>query len=252
MTVSSTVAIITGASRGLGRAIALGLLGGDTQVIAISRTHDAQLARHALDQGYALQQIQCDLANPTAVQRLADPFMPSLPGGAKRYVLVNNAGTVNPIGKTDALHSPAAITAAFALNVTSVMALTAAFLQRTADFGAERRILNISSGAGRNAMPGWGVYCATKAALDRYSEVLAAEQHPQTRIVSLAPGVIDTNMQQTIRDSDRTDFPNVEKFRSLHAQGQLSSAADTAARILTYLNREDFGATVLDDIRHYA
>src|SRR5690606_4781600 len=118
--------------------------------------------------------------------------------------------------------------------------------------GGERRILNISSGAGRNAMPGWGVYCATKAALDRYTEVLAAEHHPDTRVVSLAPGVIDTAMQQTIRDSNSTDFPNVEKFRSLNAQGQLSSPADSAARILTYLNRDDFGTTVLDDIRRYA
>jgi benzil reductase ((S)-benzoin forming) len=248
----STVAIITGASKGLGRAITLGLLGGDAHVVAISRTHDAQLARHAVENGYTLQQIQCDLANPTAVQRLSEPFMPSLPADAKRYVLINNAGAVNPIGKTDALHSAAAITAAFALNVTSVMALTAAFLRRTADMGVERRILNISSGAGRSAVPGWGVYCATKAALDRYSEVVAAEQHAHTRIASLAPGVIDTDMQQTIRDSESTNFPNVEKFRSLYAQGQLSSPVDTAARILTYLNRDDFGATVLDDIRQYA
>src|SRR5690606_23678481 len=147
-------------------------------------------------------------ANPAAVQRLTDPFMPSLPSGAKRYVLINNAGTVEPIGRSDSLHSPAAVIAAFALNVTAAVSLTAAFLQHTSSLGGERRILNISSGAGRNAMPGWGVYCATKAALDRYTEVLAAEHPPDTRVVSLAPGVIDTAMQQTIRDSNSTDFPN--------------------------------------------
>ncbi len=248
----STVAIVTGASKGLGRAMALGLMDDRTHLIAISRTHDARLADHARDRGYALQQIQCDLANPAAVERLAEQIMPSLPNHAERYLLINNAGSVEPVSQADALRSAARITAAFSLNVISAIALSAAFLQHTAGLGGERRIMNVSSGAGRHATPGWGVYCATKAALDRYSEVVAAEGHRDTRIVSLAPGVIDTGMQQSIRAYDGAAFPNVERFRAMHDQGRLSSPVDTAAHVLAYLNRDDFGTKVLADIRHYA
>src|SRR3546814_7229399 len=147
--------------------------------------------------------------------------------------------------------SAAAITAAFNLNVTSVILLTAAFLRAVKPLQADCRILNISSGAGRNPMPGWGVYCATKAALDHYTQVLHAENHG-VRIAALAPGVIDTGMQEKIRCSHANDFPSVERFAQMHEQGQLSSPADVAARILRYIDHDSFGATVLDDIRNYA
>lgn len=99
-------------------------------------------------------------------------------------------------------------------------------------------------------MPGWGVYCATKAAVDMYTQVLTQE-HKNVRAASLAPGVIDTEMQQDIRTSDVQNFPNVERFSDLHKNGLLASPADTARHIIQYIDREDFGTTVLDDIRNY-
>src|SRR5690554_4121609 len=248
---STTVAIVTGASRGLGQAIALGLLQSDTRLITVARNHDEALDKHARQSGCALQQVQTDLANPAAVERVARQIVASLPAGAKRYLLINNAGTVDPINQASELHDAAAITAAFNLNVTSVILLTAAFLQAVKPMQADCRILNISSGAGRNPMPGWGVYCATKAALDHYTSVLRSENHG-VRIASLAPGVIDTGMQEQIRGSAAADFPNVQRFADMHAQGQLTAPADVAARILRYLDHNDFGTTVLDDIRNHA
>ncbi|GAB2905700.1 SDR family oxidoreductase [Paralcaligenes sp. KSB-10] len=248
----STVAIISGASKGLGQALALGLMKPDTQIITLARNHHAALAQRASETGCSLQQIQVDLASPSAAEHCAEQVMNGLAAGAQRYLLINNAGTVEPILPASSLNSAAGITAAFNLNVTSVMLLTAAFLRATAASKAERRILNISSGAGRNATPGWGVYCATKAALDRYSQVLAVEEADSARIVSLAPGVIDTGMQERIRASDPKDFPNLSRFVDMHEQGQLASPAAVAAKILQYIDRDDFGATVLDDIRNYA
>lgn len=248
--VASTVAIVTGASRGLGQALALGLLSPDTHLITIARTHDAKLAHHAQETGAQLQQIQCDLANPAAAERTAMQIIASLPTGAKRYLLINNAGTVDPVGQADQLHQAATITAAFSLNVTSVMLLTAAFIQTVKAAQADSRVLNISSGAGRSPTPGWGVYCASKAALDHYTRVLADENHG-IRVVALAPGVVDTGMQASIRASSPADFPNVARFQQLQEDGRLSSPADTASRILRYLARDDFGDTVLDDIRNY-
>src|SRR5690606_35765935 len=171
-------------------------------------------------------------------------------GGAQRYLLIKNAGTVDPINQASELSNAAAITAAFNLNVTSIMLLTAAFLRAVKPLGVDCRILNISSGAGRKPMPGWGVYCATKAALDLYTQVLHEENHG-VRIAALAPGVIDTGMQLHIRGSAAQDFPNVDRFVEMHESGQLASPTDVAARILRYMAHDDFGTTVLDDIRNY-
>lgn len=248
---TSTVAIVTGASRGLGQALALGLMQSDTRLTTVARSHDPRLAEHAAASGCALQQVQSDLASPSAAERVAKQVVAGLPAGAKRYVLINNAGTVHPINQAADLDSAAAITAAFSLNVTSVMLITAAFLQAVKPLQADCRIINISSGAGRSPTAGWGVYCATKAALDHYTSVLHAENHG-VRIVSLAPGVIDTGMQETIRGSATADFPNVERFAQMHEQGQLAAPSDVADRILRYLSSDDFGTTVLDDIRNHA
>lgn len=251
MSSPTTVAIVTGASRGLGQALALGLLNHDTHVITISRTHDAGLARHAQDSGYTLEQIQADLANPAAAERVAQDVVANLPTTAQRYILINNAGRVEPIGMADDLNLAAEVTAAFSLNVTSAILLTATFLKAVKPLQADVRIMNISSGAGRNPMPGWGVYCATKAALDHYSVVVNAEQHG-VRITSIAPGVIDTSMQQTIRGQAPTAFPAVDRFQEMHRSGQLAAAPEIAARLLRFLHSPDYGNTVIDDIRHHA
>jgi sepiapterin reductase len=249
-TTVSTVAIVTGASRGLGQALALGLLAPGVQLITVSRGYDAGLADLANSQGLNVQQLQTDLANPAATERIAQQIISELPTNAQRYILVNNAGMVEPIAQADHLDAASSITAAFSLNVSSVMLLTSAFLKAVKPLSADARILNISSGAGRNPMPGWGVYCATKAALDMYSSVVASENHG-VRIASVAPGVIDTAMQGVIRQSDQSDFPNVSRFRSLQSNGQLGSASDVAARLLRHLLSDAYGTKTIDDIRDY-
>lgn len=247
---SSTVAIVTGASRGLGHALAQRLLKPGTHLISIARSENAELAKQASACGATLQQIQADLANPVAAQACAEQLAAGLPRDAQRYLLINNAGMVDPISQAHDLTDAQAIANAFNLNVTSVITLTAAFLRAT-PATADRRVLNISSGAGRNPTPGWGVYCATKAALDHYTQVVNAEDHG-LRIVSLAPGIIDTGMQQKIRSSGADQFPNVERFTQLHEQGQLPSPDAVAEKILHYIAQDSFGATVLDDIRNHA
>src|SRR5690606_10247034 len=160
-----------------------------------------------------------------------------------------NAGTIDPVALSEALSDSRAIQKAFNLNVAAAMVLSAAFLRTTAA-DADRRILNISSGAGRKPTAGWPVYCATKAALDHYTRVLAVE-NPDLRAVSLAPGVVDTTMQQHIRSSDRRQFPDLDRFLQLYEQGQLASPQSVASSILNLVASEQFGHEVLDDIRNY-
>ncbi|CAB3878927.1 SDR family oxidoreductase [Achromobacter ruhlandii] len=249
---SDTIAILTGASRGIGAAMARGLAKPGTRLITLARREDPELAAYARSQDAQLEQLSVDLSDLAAAEAAARRICDTLPRDARRYLLINNAGTVHPVSGTDALIDGPAIAAAFNLNVTAVMLLTARFLAAVEDLKADRRVLNISSGAGRNPNAGWGVYCATKAALDMYSRVVKQEQGENgARVVSLAPGIVDTDMQAAIRSSDPKSFPALAKFQDFHATGKLSSPANVASRILAYLDRDDFGATEIDDIRNY-
>lgn len=249
---TDTIAILTGASRGIGAALARGLARPGTRLITLARRADPDLATHAQAQGAELEQIQVDLSDLQAAAAAATRIASALPHDARRYLLINNAGTVQPVASAASLTEGAAIAGAFNLNVTAVMLLSAHFVSAVQGLQAQRRILNISSGAGRNPNAGWGVYCATKAALDMYTRVLNQEQGANgVRAVALAPGVVDTDMQQAIRASDPSSFPALSRFQELHATGQLASPSAVADRILAYLDRDDFGATEIDDIRNY-
>ncbi len=250
---SQTIAILTGASRGLGAALARALLAPGTQLVTLARRTDDELTALASAQGVKLEQISVDLADANAAAQVAERVCAALPRDAARYLLINNAGTVNPVANASGLTDPAAIGAAFALNVTSVMLLTARFLATTQGLAAKRQIVNISSGAGRQPTAGWAVYCATKAALDMYTRVVNAEHREHgVQAVSLAPGVVDTGMQETIRSSGVESFPGLARFQDLKTSGKLASPADVAQRILALTERDDFGQTEIDDIRNYA
>ena len=101
-------------------------------------------------------------------------------------------------------------------------------------------------------MAGSASYCAVKAGMDHFSRAVALEEaaRPQgARIVSLAPGIIDTDMQAQLRGADRTRFPEGERFAAFKAQGQLDSPAQAAAKVLRVLARADFGDEVITDVR---
>lgn len=245
--------IISGSSRGLGLALAQQLATENTLLVGISRSNNAKLAAFCHQTGATYQHISADLARVQGAehacailqQLLAEPKHAQL----AQYWLINNAGTVAPMAQSHQMQDPHAIAQALQLNVGSLMSVTATFLAHSPE-SADRRVLNISSGAGRGPVPGWSVYGATKAAVDHYTKTLAVE-HPTVHSVALAPGVVDTDMQAAIRDTDVAQFPNRDRFIQLHQHQQLSSATTTAEHIAHYLARDDFGSKTIDDIRHY-
>lgn len=250
------VAIVTGASRGLGAALAAQLLAPARRLICIARSPNAALAAQAQASGAALDYRLHDLADADATARLAQALGETLREAAavspiSRFVLVNNAGVIEPIGRIESL-AAAPLARALQVNLAAAMLLTAAFLSATDAAGADRRILNISSGAARHPLAGWSAYCSSKAALDMFTRCIAAEHAGRPgapRVCSLAPGVLDTGMQATIRTAAPADFPQVERFRKLAAEGALASPAQVAQRIVAYLEGDDFGAREIDDIR---
>lgn len=250
---SQTVAIVTGSSRGLGAALAGQLATQVNQLITVARTDNRQLHKLARQHGCEHIHHEADLADPAQIEQASRAIFSQLDLSASQYILINNAGTLGPVGQYNSLgHNKAAdITSTFNLNINSVIVLTSAFLTATRSTGADIRVINISSGAGRSPYPGWGVYCATKAALDMYTRV-AKQEAPHAKLMSLAPGVIDTAMQKQIRELDPNDFPNRSRFTQLHDKGELSNPDQLAHKILNYLHRDDFGQTEIDDIRHYS
>jgi len=245
-----TAIILTGASRGLGAALARALAGADTLLVTVSRRPDPSLADWVAQRGGALRQIAADLSDPDAAAHAAREAAGALPSGAARYRLVNNAGMLQPVARAESLDDARAVAQALNLNVGAAIAMTAAFLRATPPGGADRRVLNISSGAARHPYAGWHVYCASKAALDMYTRTLRLEQGATgLRAVSLAPGVIDTDMQAAIRAADPQAMPARPRFVDLHARGELPPAGHVAARLAAYLERADFGEQDLDDLR---
>lgn len=238
-------ALVTGHSRGLGEAITEELLARGVAVLGLSRAGNQRLADQHPE---LLREVALDLSDVGAVERwLAGNALEEACRGYGTVLLVNNAGTLQPMG---ALHrqSPGAVARAVILNVAAPLALSAALVRATPD-AAERRILHISSGAGRNPYPGWAVYCASKAALDHHARAVAADAAPGVRICSLAPGVIATAMQAEIRASALEDFPLRERFEAMHREGALLAASEVAGRVVAFLLGDAFGREPVADLR---
>jgi NAD(P)-dependent dehydrogenase (short-subunit alcohol dehydrogenase family) len=165
--------------------------------------------------------------------------------------LINNAAVVSSPGPLS--NTPDKdLSQAVRVGLEAPLLLSAAFLRATADWTVPRRVLFISSGLGRRAMAGAATYCATKAGLDHLARALALEEATQAhgaKVVSLAPGVIDTDMQVQLRGADPALFPERERFVALQAAGQLDSPAQAATKVLGYLARSDFGAQPVGDVR---
>lgn len=141
---------------------------------------------------------------------------------------------------------------AMRVGLEAPMALTSAFLAATEPWAAARKVLNISSGLGRRAMASQACYCTAKAGLDQFSSCVALEEAAKpngARIVSLAPGVIDTDMQVHLRSAATQDFPDAGNFAKLKDSGMLTSPEAAAARVLAWLERSDFGERVIADVR---
>jgi len=243
--------IITGASRGMGEAIARQLLKPGHLVIGISRQQSARLAAEAQARSAALEQWEYDLAQPLAAAQALQAWLGIQAGAFSAATLINNAGVVARPGPVEAA-SLEDLSNAIRVGLEATLLLSSAFLRGTAGLGAARKILNISSGLGRRAMAGSASYCAAKAGMDNLSAAMALDEATKpagASIVSLAPGIIDTDMQSALRAGDPSGFPDHGVFVNFKASGQLMSPEDAAAKVLRYLARPDFGQTVLADVR---
>jgi benzil reductase ((S)-benzoin forming) len=224
------VAIVTGVSRGLGEALAIELLRRGWRVLGMARHDSPRLARPSY------RFVAADLADCAALDALLEPVFAELarehPAAA---VLVNNAADAGPVGVFGRL-AASDIATSLAVNVAAPAALCNLFCRAFADAACARRILNVSSGAAERTLPGIGIYGVGKAGLEMLTRSIAAEQGAGTlEVVTLRPGIVDTDMQVFARSQSRDVFPSVELFQQFHSSGQLVAAATVARKTIDRL-----------------
>lgn len=191
-----SVVIITGAGKGLGKAIAAEITGGGGRVVLVVRS-EATATSLIREFGAACVVVTSDVTAPGAAEAAID-------AGVKRWGkvdgLVNNAGLIDPIARiADA--DPALWEATIATNLVAPYRFTRAFLAQDVKTAA-RRIVNISSGAAHRPLEGWNAYCASKAGLAMLTRSTGLEYQPENVFAfGLIPGLVDTGMQATIRAS---------------------------------------------------
>lgn len=232
--------IITGASKGIGKGLAEKALSKGADVWGINRSHSIDHKNY--------KALTFDLADiPNLLKELPQLFSEAT--DYEKIVLINNAGTLGDIGHLGNIENES-IPHLFDLNVSAPILLMNQFMKDFKDFKGEKVIINISSGAGKNAVDGWSGYCASKAALDMASKVAAKEAEMDGKgfiIKAIAPGVVDTEMQTQIRSMDKKSFSGVDKFKNLKADNQLSTQYEVAEKYFHFLdNLEKYPDVILD------
>jgi len=236
----------------MGLAMAHQLLRPGHTLVCISRHRNPELADMATRADATLEQWEQDLSQGDQAAHALRSWLTAQGSAAfASATLINNAGVIPRIAPLSA-SEPADLANALRVGLEAPMLLTAAFLGATEGWAVPRKVLNISSGLGRRAMASQAAYCAAKAGMDHFTRCLALDEalKPQgAKVCSLAPGVIDTDMQVQLRETDPAAFPDAQNFANLKTGGQLTSPADAATRVLAWLERADFGTNPVADVR---
>lgn len=226
------VFVVTGASKGLGRAIAILLAKNGDSVIAIARQSSelqevGEVLKSLSTESIALP---CDIGNHSDINSTTEEILSRF-----KHIsgIVHNAGTIIPIkGMLDASRSD--WERAIHVNLIGVQDLTNSLEQI---IGGEKhtRIVTISSGAAKRSIHGWSSYCVSKAGLDMWTNCLAEEGAKRNiSALAIAPGIVDTGMQEEIRNADEVNFPLLSNFIDYHRNGELEKPETIAAKLLPF------------------
>jgi benzil reductase ((S)-benzoin forming) len=227
-------AIVTGASRGLGESIGKLFLESNTALITISRSKNEQLEKLAEEKGLPFQHFFCDLSVGLETEKvLKEVASVVFNEDVNKVYFVQNAGLVTPIGQVGQLDTKE-MEDSLHVNLLSPMIATNEMLHAAKESKAELIVVNISSGAGSRPVHGWSTYCTTKAGLNMFTETVALElskNHSRHKAIAFSPGIMDTDMQGTIRSSTKESFDDIEKFQRYKEEGMLRDT-DTVAKAL--------------------
>lgn len=221
------VYIITGTSSGIGKGLAEYFLNQGEKVIGISRTNTIEHPN--------FKHITCDFSKSTDLHKLS--FNEHIKEKDFPIRLINNAGIIGDIRRSHELTLTHYQDMAM-INIVAPQFLCSLLLST---FGYENveLIINISSGAGQRPVPSWGGYCASKAAINLFTQTLHEEIQElgqNTKVFAVAPGVVDTKMQGVIRRSKPEDFSQSKDFIELKENNQLRSSKEVAELLDAFIH----------------
>ena len=229
--------LVTGASKGIGRAIARTLARNDLRVVLLARPSDELDAACVEIQAISPSSfsIGCDLGSPESI----DAALKSIEHLEIIDGIVHNAGTITPIQPMfDA--DDAAWERNIYVNITGVQRLTRGLYSKM-KASEHCRVTTVSSGAALRPIHSWSAYCISKAGLDMWSRCLAEEGAKDgITSIAIAPGIVNTDMQLEIRTSSPEDFPLVDSFVGYHRDGDLTNPDDVAAKLYSLIVRHSF------------
>lgn len=215
--------IITGASRGFGREVALKLAQPERRLHLISRSEAEETASEVRNQGAEARNWSIDLSLTDRLEEAFKPVFDTLQTDVTDFIgLINNAGTIEPVGPLGK-YDTSDYRAHLELNYVAPAVLTHLFVKYFQSVPATKRVLFVGSGASRKPIHGWSHYCSSKAGVDMLAKTTALEQEAQEHPVEITvfnPGRIETDMQETIRQKDKEDFPLVDDFVASATDGR--------------------------------
>jgi benzil reductase ((S)-benzoin forming) len=222
------VLIITGGSKGIGNGITKEYKKKGYRIFSISRT---TYDNKNFDK---VEQIQFDLSTSKNIEDILPGIFKLLnKDKTERITLINNAATLGNTGRFEN-NSVTDIEKTIQLNIVAPLILTAAFLRFTAGWECCKKIINITSGAAKKTFYGWTAYCSTKAGIEMMTKSIAIEQNNienGTKIISINPGGVDTEMQEEIRKTAESSFIEVGRFINYKNSGSLTDKDEVGKEI---------------------
>jgi NAD(P)-dependent dehydrogenase (short-subunit alcohol dehydrogenase family) len=236
----STLVIITGASAGIGRAL--------SAVADEAGCSVATVSRRMLDGTH----LSVDLSDPETWDRVGEWIGVQIQLRPwERVIMVHAAATLTPIGFAGEVDA-GAYRRLVLLDCALPQLIGDFFLREMAQVPGRGILVQVSSGAASTVYPGWSGYCAAKAAVDMWVRVTGEEQRARgdkVKVLSVAPGVVATDMQSEIRDTVESSFPKVERFRSMYEEGRLQDPDEVAAKLWRMLERDQQPNGAVVDLR---
>lgn len=234
-------AIITGTSRGLGAEIAKQLVENEIEVIGIARTENQELANYSSQLNAEYHHLNCDLSNIEEVETVFSAIAQDIfQEGTKNVILINNAGVVEPINRAGQ-YQVGELAQHVNINLVAPMSAVNIFMKASEATGIPLTAVNVTSGAADRSVYGWSAYGSTKAGLNRYTSIVALEQEEKqtgNKAILFNPGIMDTEMQGSIRSNETEAFKDVEKFKQYKESNSLRNPSVVANLLVSILGKQ--------------
>lgn len=226
--------MITGASKGIGRAFAEKLLNPDHVLFLISRSEPEGFSHKAMLHNCRVHNVSFDLSFNEEIPALLSNLFDHINDDCQSLHLINNAGIIEPVMPVDRAKT-GAIEKNMQINYLAPVLLTSNFIRLSAKMKIKKQILNITSGAAFIPHHGMSMYCSTKAAVDQFTRSVGLEQKVReypVEVHAISPGFVDTQMPNKLLDKSEADFGSVKNFNEAKNEGKFADPEEAAGKIL--------------------